>query len=978
MDGQVAELERFLRERYPDVVLIPTQSNKPGSDPSKSKQPLWCHRNVTTERLWQMWEKSGRSCCAAGLLMVLRGTPGKQLVVIDVDDKALADALVRRFPSMAATAIQGTRKGQHFLFHRTPACDVAGLRDCAGQIVPFPSDPTEFLLSPGQKALPIDVKTVTGGGSPELPTGGVLSVWPSPGKAWLTGSLFTTPPAPLPDDLLEFLVARHKTLSRVRTSKASGGGIRRNAVVAASSTNVGGSGVEPSPAASTASTAGVPSPPAGASAAVASPPDGADADVKALLNLIGKHRWDDRTEWMKIATALKNAGGDRDKALWVQMSRISAKFDADDAEKLWTTVATDPAYAGARLGLGSVHHMARRDNPHGYAVYRSSHVPAVVVEGWDKQDRGLADIAHDSLKGLIRLVGRAGDVYFFDEKDCRWLLGKEAAVRRMVSLALEEALRDIKLHSETLARAEVDEAGRLGLEKKVAAVAERIAYVRKTSGMANVTSVAIHMFRDDNFIHLLDSKPHLLGVKNGVVDLRTGELRARLPEDMIFTVIDVTFDPEASDALIRSTVLSAMADDAEMATYIQKLLGYGCTGEVCEEIFPVFTGSGRNCKGVLVKAVQDVLGDNFFRTMNNGIIVDKNVSNLDAERGNLLGTRFALFNELKDGDKLKTNEVQLLSGGDKIPATPKYKDPMNIEPHFLCLLTTNHMPELSVLIAAIMERMLCIHFQVFYTNLEPGEVPTLYRRQCDTDLKRRIGEDRVGVLRWLVDGAVAWYASKDLKRNAPAKVREFSRKYFEEQDRLAAFLRERCVLGDEHKVATSAFLAVYNGWAKDNGGSPLTEKAMPASMRAKGFQAKTARSKYGNKNSYIGVDILVDETDTTSASEARFKAAIEAASGIRFAKATGGALTWLQNPQTGQPMELDMYAADRRLAIEYDGPHHYVFPNMFHRSQEEFGRQQQRDADKDRLCAERGIKLIRVRASTLEDELASAMASMAF
>ena len=44
MDGQVAELERFLRERYPDVVLIPTQSNKPGSDPSKSKQPLWCHQ----------------------------------------------------------------------------------------------------------------------------------------------------------------------------------------------------------------------------------------------------------------------------------------------------------------------------------------------------------------------------------------------------------------------------------------------------------------------------------------------------------------------------------------------------------------------------------------------------------------------------------------------------------------------------------------------------------------------------------------------------------------------------------------------------------------------------------------------------------------------------------------------------------------------------------------------------------------------
>lgn len=42
-----------------------------------------------------------------------------------------------------------------------------------------------------------------------------------------------------------------------------------------------------------------------------------------------------------------------------------------------------------------------------------------------------------------------------------------------------------------------------------------------------------------------------------------------------------------------------MADDAEMAVFLQKLMGYGCTGEVCEEIFPVFTGNGRNSKGVL-------------------------------------------------------------------------------------------------------------------------------------------------------------------------------------------------------------------------------------------------------------------------------------------------------------------------------------------------------------------------------------------
>ena len=684
-------------------------------------------------------------------------------------------------------------------------------------------------LSDGTKALPLDIKTVTGGGPPGLPTGGVLSVWPSPGKSWQTGSLFETPPAPLPDDLLDFLVARHKTLGRPAAPHAPRA---------------------PQPRLDASSFVAAPAAP------VAPPPQGQD-DIRALLNLVGKHRWDDRSDWRDIATALKNTAADRDKALWIAMSRISAKFDLVEADRLWASVANDPAFAGHRLGLGSIHHMARLDNPHGYAEFRSSRVPAVVSNSWDKQDRGLADIAHYALHGLVKRVGRSGDVYFFDGVQCRWLLGTEVSVRRMVSVAVEDLLRDLELHFGAQARAEAGEPEKRALDAKKAAVSKRIDYIRKTSGAANVTSFAIHMLRDDHFVHLLDSKPHLLGVKNGVIDLRTGALRARCPDDMIFTVLDVSYDPDADDALIRATVLSAMADDVEMAAFIQKLLGYGCTGEVCEEIFPVFTGNGRNSKGVLVKAVQDVLGDAFFKVLNNGIIVDKNVSNIDAERGCLFGARFALFNELRDGDKLKTNEVQLLSGGDCIPATPKYKDPMNIQPRHLCLLTTNHMPELSVVIPAIMERMMCINFPVTFADLEPGEEPSLFRRQRDNDLKRRISEDKVGVLKWLVDGAVAWYAAKDLKKNAPAKVKEFSRKYFEEQDRLACFLREWCVIGPDLVISTSAFLETYNRHTALSS----SEKWMSSAMRVKGFDKKRVRSAYGNVNSFVGVGLIQDTDD---------------------------------------------------------------------------------------------------------------------
>ena len=68
----------------------------------------------------------------------------------------------------------------------------------------------------------------------------------------------------------------------------------------------------------------------------------------------------------------------------------------------------------------------------------------------------------------------------------------------------------------------------------------------------------------------------------------------------------------------------------------------------------------------------------------------------------------------------------------------------------MCLLITNHMPELSEVIPAIVERLLVVHFPVTYCDLAPGEEPTLYRRQRDNTLKDRLKANKPGVLKWLV------------------------------------------------------------------------------------------------------------------------------------------------------------------------------------------------------------------------------------
>lgn len=69
---------------------------------------------------------------------------------------------------------------------------------------------------------------------------------------------------------------------------------------------------------------------------------------------------------------------------------------------------------------------------------------------------------------------------------------------------------------------------------------------------------------------------------------------------------------------------------------------------------------------------------------------------------------------------------------------------------------------------------------------------------------------------------------------------------------------------------------------------------------------------------------------------------------------------FLKNPETGRNLELDLYNDDLKIAIERHGKQHYVFPNTFHKTKEEFMNQVRRDQFKVETCDQNGIYLISV------------------
>ena len=69
---------------------------------------------------------------------------------------------------------------------------------------------------------------------------------------------------------------------------------------------------------------------------------------------------------------------------------------------------------------------------------------------------------------------------------------------------------------------------------------------------------------------------------------------------------------------------------------------------------------------------------------------------------------------------------------------------------------------------------------------------------------------------------------------------------------------------------------------------------------------------------------------------------------------------WLTNPETKRCLELDIYCKDLKLAFEIQDRSHFEFIPFYHKTEDAFQKQQQRDELKRKLCQQHGVTLISI------------------
>jgi putative DNA primase/helicase len=339
----------------------------------------------------------------------------------------------------------------------------------------------------------------------------------------------------------------------------------------------------------------------------------------------------------------------------------------------------------------------------------------------------------------------------------------------------------------------------------------------------------------------LDSDPYLLGVANGLVDLREGRYLTNQPSLKITRYCNARFDVDASCARWLSFLNEIFAQDTATIACVQRLLGCTLLGLSSEEKLIICYGFGSNGKSVFSNIVHRIMG---------GYSITSPPSLLTARRQDdagprndlaaLAGARCVSINELQAGDRLDEQVVKMLAGREPISARFLHQEFFEFTPKFTPWLRTNHKPIIYGVEEGIWRRIVLLKFGVQFPE-----------DKKDSMLEDKLFAERDGILMWMVEGARLFL--KDGICMSPSMSNDLSA-YRGESDLLGEFLSETTWESNTvtDKIEQKLFYTNYKMWSLNGGLKYMSKKSLTQRLVERGYKV----TKSGGERFYAGLKWL--------------------------------------------------------------------------------------------------------------------------
>lgn len=339
-----------------------------------------------------------------------------------------------------------------------------------------------------------------------------------------------------------------------------------------------------------------------------------------------------------------------------------------------------------------------------------------------------------------------------------------------------------------------------------------------------------------------DKNSWLLNCPNGTIDLTTAKLIPHRKQDFITRAIELEFDPDATCPRWEKFLQEVFAPHPDIIPFIQRALGYSLTGDTREECLFLLWGSGRNGKGTLIKTIGALLGDYAGVADFSTFIVRRDDSKPRDDVAHMRGKRFVSSQESREGAALAESLIKWLTGGDRVRARRFYENSSEFDPTHKIWLATNSKPIIRGTDTAIWSRIKLVPFSVSFEGKE------------DKTLKATLLGELPGILKWCLDGCLAWQRD-GLK--PPEAVTTATQVYRDEMNVLAHFLEDCTVRVKNKEVSTTDLYKRFKRWAEETGEYSMNQNRFSRKLEEYGFDSyEVRRAKH-----WLGLALL-DEKES--------------------------------------------------------------------------------------------------------------------
>lgn len=349
----------------------------------------------------------------------------------------------------------------------------------------------------------------------------------------------------------------------------------------------------------------------------------------------------------------------------------------------------------------------------------------------------------------------------------------------------------------------------------------------------------------------LDADPWAFSCATGTIDLRTGELRAHDPEDLITRCSDADYDAGASDPRWAAFLDSLTGGSLDLQQYLQRAAGYSMSGSTREQALFLVHGPGGTGKSTFVAAISAIIGS-YADTVPFEIFL-RNNNKKSWTLAKISQARLVVCEESAAGRAFADDTLKLLTGGTPIEAEAKFAQPFTYLPQFKVWLVTNTLPRTSDQDEGVWRRVQCI---------ECPHKPTTR----DKDLAHHLTNDRqarAAVLAWMVAGAVDYHRHDGLA--APAAVLEAIKAYREDQNPILGWWQERVAIDHAAQISRTDLRQDYEAWCRANGHKPIGARGFTERVRNMGNAGECTVTKVcgegaiGGRRGWQGIRLRLDD-----------------------------------------------------------------------------------------------------------------------